>query len=388
MLIAGVVAEYNPFHKGHKYHLDMTRAAGATHIVSVMSGSTVQRGDVAVFSKYQRASSAVRNGADLVIELPCPYSCSNGEVFARSAIELLAGLGSVDMLSFGCECSDISLLERGAELSSELKNSQGVRDNLSVGMSYPQACAKALENQDMKISELFGKPNNTLAVEYIKSAKETAPDMKFLAVERKMIEHDSNTVNEEFAPASYIRKLIYSGEDYENFVPESYAGRAYSIGNLDKILTYKIMTADHDELSMLPDMSDMLVNRFISVRENGVSSAAEFAENFKSRNITLARVRRMLIHLMIGVRKEDINSVPYGRILAFNERGREILGKSKNNRKILYDTSLKKLERSSLYAQRIAALEKKSVRLQELATDRKPEFSNEYKRKIMISESK
>lgn len=384
MLTAGVVAEYNPFHKGHKYQLEMTRAAGATHIVAIMSGSAVQRGDIAVFSKYERASAAVKNGADLVIELPCPYSCSNGEVFARSAVELLAGLGAVDMLSFGCECGDISLLERGAEISEELKNSQSVRDSLSAGLSYPLAVAKAAGEQSAELSELFRKPNNTLAVEYIKSAKKLAPNMKFLAVSRNSVGHDSDTAQGEFASASYIRGLICAEEDYGNFVPESYDGRAYSLGNLDRILTYKIMTAEYEELIDLPDMNDKLVNRFISLREAGVTSAAEFAENFKSRDITLARVRRMLIHLALGVRRRDIFPVPYGRILAFNERGREILANAEN-RTLLYDTSLKKLERSSSQAQRISQLERNAVRLQELATELKPEFSNEYRRKISIS---
>lgn len=384
MLTAGVVAEYNPFHKGHKYQLEMTRAAGATHIVSVMSGSAVQRGDIAVFSKYERASAAVRNGADLVIELPCPYSCSSGEIFAGAAVELLAGFGAVDMLSFGSECGDVSLLERGAEISEKLKNSRTVRDYLSAGMSYPQALAKAAGERDTALAELFGNPNDTLAVEYIKSAKKLAPDMKFLAVSRNSVGHDCGTAQGEFASASYIRGLICSDGEYGNFVPESCDGRAYSLEKLDRIMTFKIMTAEYDELAELPDMNDKLVNRFISVREKGVHSAAEFAENFKSRNITLARVRRMLIHLALGVRRSDIVPVPYGRILAFNERGREILAKSEN-RTLLYDTSLKKLEQSSPQAQRVSHLEKNAVRLQELATELIPEFSNEYKRKITIS---
>ena len=103
MKIAGIVAEYNPFHNGHKYQIQATRQAGAEGIVAVMSGDCVQRGSAAVFSKYDRAQAAIRNGADLVIELPCPFSCSNSEVFARSAVRLLAGLGEdvVTTLSFG-----------------------------------------------------------------------------------------------------------------------------------------------------------------------------------------------------------------------------------------------------------------------------------------------
>ncbi|RGF94246.1 hypothetical protein DXA02_03825 [Ruminococcus sp. AM54-1NS] len=145
MKIAGIVAEYNPFHNGHKYQIQATRQAGAEGIVAVMSGDCVQRGSAAVFSKYDRAQAAIRNGADLVIELPCPFSCSNSEVFARSAVRLLAGLGEnvVTTLSFGCESGDKNALEQAAEISAMLENSQQVRELLSQGKTYPQAMYEA-----------------------------------------------------------------------------------------------------------------------------------------------------------------------------------------------------------------------------------------------------
>ena len=123
MITSGIVAEYNPFHNGHKYMIEQVRAKGATHVVAVMSGSVVQRGDVAVFDKHFRAQKAVENGVDLVIELPFPFSCSSGEVFARSAISILSGLGDevINHLAFGCECDDIDLLIKAADASIELK---------------------------------------------------------------------------------------------------------------------------------------------------------------------------------------------------------------------------------------------------------------------------
>ena len=164
MKIAGVVAEYNPFHNGHKYHLEETRRMGATHIVVVMSGSAVQRGDTAISDKYFRAKTAVENGADLVIELPCPYSCSSAERFAGAAVQILAGFGEggVSMLSFGCEDDDIALLDKAAEISSELDESDYVKEMLENGVPYPAAVASAAGIPEIKA--LFDKPNNMLAI--------------------------------------------------------------------------------------------------------------------------------------------------------------------------------------------------------------------------------
>ena len=190
MKIAGIVAEYNPFHNGHKYQIQATRQAGAEGIVAVMSGDCVQRGSAAVFSKYDRAQAAIRNGADLVIELPCPFSCSNSEVFARSAVRLLAGLGEdvVTTLSFGCESGDRNALEQAAEISAMLENSQQVRELLSQGKSYPQAMYEAsIGLYGRTAEEIFSTPNNVLAVEYIKAAKRIAPWLVPYAVKREAV---------------------------------------------------------------------------------------------------------------------------------------------------------------------------------------------------------
>ena len=126
MYVAGVVAEYNPFHNGHEYHLKMTRQAGADHIVVVMSGDAVQRGDVAVFSKYERAQIALKYGADLVLELSAPYSCAPAQVFAENAVRLLAGLGEgvVNAISFGSACGDAKLLETAQTECAKLEDSE------------------------------------------------------------------------------------------------------------------------------------------------------------------------------------------------------------------------------------------------------------------------
>lgn len=386
MNIAGVVAEYNPFHNGHKYQLEETRRAGATHIVVVMSGAVVQRGDIAVADKYSRARTALENGADLVIELPCPYSCSSAERFAKGALQLLAGLGEdgVSMLSFGCEDADIPLLEKAAEISAGLDDSKYVRDMLENGVPYPAAIASAAGIP--AIRAVFDKPNNMLAIEYIKALKKYAPWIKPHSVQRKGAAHDSEIHGGDIASASRIREMIRAGEDYTSFVPKLINGEPFLIENADKALLMKIMTAN-SELSRLPDMSTHLVRRFINTRDTKcelINTPQDFAEHFKHKAITLARVRRTIMYLALGVTSHDFFDVPYGRVLALNDRGREIFSACKNT-ELEYGTSLANLEKLSSRAARISELERNAVSFQQLCVKGKPEFKSEYTRKIVLS---
>ena len=386
MRIAGVVAEYNPFHNGHKYHLEQTRLMGATHIVAVMSGAAVQRGDIAVADKFERARTAIENGADLVIELPCPYSCSSAERFASAAIQLLAGLGEgvVTLLSFGCEIDDIRVLNKGAELSKELSDSQLVRDQLEKGVSYPAAMAAAAGIP--AISKVFESPNDLLAVEYIKAIEKYSPWIIPVPVRRRDAAHDSSITSETIASASHIRELISAGEDYGDFVPAKLSGEPFLLENSDKALLLKIMTAESSELSRLPDMTTHLVRRFMNTRDTRcdlIRTPEDFAKLFKNKSITFARIRRMLMYLALGVTSRDLFDVPYGRILALNDRGREILAASLDTN-VVYDTSLSKLEKISSRAARISELERSAVNLQQLSVKDRPEFISDYTRKIVL----
>lgn len=386
MKIAGIIAEYNPFHNGHKYHLDETRRLGATHIVVVMSGAAVQRGDIAVADKFERARIAIENGADLVIELPCPYSCSSAERFARGAVQLLAGFGEdgISMLSFGSENDDLLMLEKAAEISASLEDSPQVRDMLENGASYPAAIAAAAGIP--AISDVFAQPNNLLAIEYIKAIKKQAPWITPVAIARRGAAHDSSMPWGNIASASHVRELIRAGEDYSGFVPKLLEGEPFLIENADKALLMRVMTAN-SELARLPDMSTSLVRRFINTRETKaelIRTTGDFAEQFKHKAITLARVRRIIMYLALDVTARDFFDVPYGRILAFNERGKEIFSACKNS-SMEYGTSLANLEKLSSRAARISQLERNAVSLQQLCVKGKPDFKNEYTRKIVLT---
>lgn len=386
MRIAGVVAEYNPFHNGHKFQLQETRKAGAEGIVVIMSGDCVQRGTAAVFSKYDRAQIAVQNGADLVIELPCPFSCSNSEVFARSAVRLMAGLGEgvVDMLSFGSESGDRHTLEQAAEISAMLENSQQVRELVAAGKTYPQAMYEASVSLCGRMAEVFSTPNNVLAVEYIKAVKRIAPWIQPYAIRREGVEHDSPKVTGTLASASHIRELIAEGASWSQYVPRGFEGLTPSLTkNAGREILFKLCTASKEDFLDLPDCDEHLANRFMSVVNSCPEDFVTFEQRLKSKNITMARVRRMVLHLVLGIRRSDIMEVPYGRILAFNHTGTRILAEA-DNRTLEYDTSLKKLESASEYAKRVAFLEKNAVKLRETAAYGRC-VSNEYTRKIALT---
>lgn len=380
MKIAGVIAEYNPFHNGHKYHLEETRRLGATHIVAVMSGSAVQRGDIAVADKLERARTAVDNGADLVIELPCPYSCSSAERFANAGIQLLAGLGenTVSMLSFGSESCKENELDRILTLVESKEVIDKVSYFTSSGFSYPAALSQTLG------SELLRNPNDVLGLEYIRAIKKLAPWIKPRAIMRQGVLHDSDLINEKYASASYIREMLKTGRDNSELMPGVPPEKCYFIDNADKILMYHIMTATYEELMELPDMNERLARRALTVRD-GCCSAEEFEMKLKNKSVTLARIRRMILHLALGVKRTDMFSVPYGRILALNNRGREILSAAKN-RTLVYDTSLTKLEAVSKEARRISLLEQRAAALQQLSAQDVTGLQNEYTRKITIQD--
>ena len=168
-VVAGIVAEYNPFHNGHAHLIEAARAAGATHIVAVMSGSFVQRGGPACAPKTVRANAAVACGADLVLELPLPYAMATAERFAAGAVGILGGLGCVDVLAFGSECGDIDLLAKAAGAVLAPYCGEYTKNLLDTGVTYARARQKAVEElYGPEVAEVLSSPNNTLAVEYLK----------------------------------------------------------------------------------------------------------------------------------------------------------------------------------------------------------------------------
>ena len=205
MNITGIVAEYNPYHNGHQYMTAKCREAGATHLVAVMSGNFVQRGSVAIMDKRARAKAALADGVDLVLELPVPWAVSTAELFARGGLSVLAGLGCVQSLAFGCETADKDLLEKAADAVCDIKVHGLIKEELEGGITYAAARENAVRRlYGDEIADVISKPNNILAVEYLKAMKSIGTTFDLMPIERRGAEHDSLKENGEFSSASAL----------------------------------------------------------------------------------------------------------------------------------------------------------------------------------------
>lgn len=372
MRTAGIVAEFNPFHAGHKYLIEQVREKGADHIVCCMSGAAVQRGELAVTDKHTRAKAAIAGGADLVVELPAPYSCACAEIFAKYAVRTLLQLG-IDVLAFGSECDDPGLLRRAAEASLWLPDTEEADAFQAQGMSYPAAvCAAARKLAGDDVADVLSNPNSTLAVEYIK-ALQSAPGVDIMPVKRVGAAHDSDS-SSEYPSGMELRRRILSGELKADFALTDPAPA-------ERVIYYNILTAGKDRLMQLPELGEPLADRIIKLAADPPPTLDEFLMAVKNKSCTLARLRRSALHLTLGVSgAEDMISEPqFIRILAMNSRGREVLSAVKTELPV--SASLKKLEDSSERAARITELENRAVRLQQLCTGN---FDNEYRRKMEI----
>lgn len=352
----GIICEYNPFHNGHIYQIEETRKQGATHIVAIMSGNYVQRGDVAMIDKFARAKSAVANGVDLVIEMPVVYSLASANFFARAGVMMLGALGCVDGISFGSECGDMELLKNAAMASINASKPEKIKPLVEQGMSFPQAIQQAIALEyGPIIASVFDSPNNTLAVEYLKAIKLLNLEFETYTVKRKGAEHDSPSPSEGIASASLIRQMIEDGEDISPYVPKETAELAKEyeekellayFDNLERELLYVLRSMIPPTIAECPDVDPGLAN-FIFRAGIDARSIDEFLEITGTKRYTTAKIRRVLLNLYIGAKASDLMMMPpYGRILAFNEKGSEILKASKekaeeNKLAIPFDTSLK-----------------------------------------------
>ena len=392
MKISGIICEYNPFHNGHLYHIEQTRKNGATHIVALMSGNFVQRGDVAVLNKFERAKTAVRCGADLVIELPVAYCLSSAETYAKGAMYILKGLGCVDELSFGSECGDLSLLTAAVKASYACAKLPELEDLMKLGNSYPKALQILIrQNCGDEIGKLFSYPNNTLAIEYLKAKVAVKLKIQPFTVKRNEM-HDALTTSGSIASASLIRQMMESNsDDFDDLVPEDSsdaisasagAGMVARFEHLERVLLYKLRTAKAEEIAALPEVGQGLENRILLARNE--TSLESMLLAIKSKRYPMSRIRRILLDLLIGIKPEDTqNPPPYGRILAISERGRDILSAAKQaGTKLPYGTSLAKLAELGDAHRACAELEARATSIYGLAQRRIAPADADYKAMI------
>lgn len=397
MKVSGIICEYNPFHNGHLYHIRETRKSGATHIVAVMSGNFVQRGDTAVMDKLDRARLAVRSGADLVIELPVQYCLAPAEKFAEGAVWLLDSLGIVEELSFGSECGDIERLTKALETVeyASVSKADEIRSIMEKGYTYPRALSSVINGINESIADVIEEPNNLLAIEYLKALKKFFSKIKPFTIKRSSAAHDSMTPADGIASASYIREKLAEGRNAEHIrsytVPiwadaiaqAASSGELSSISRLERILLYKLRTSSIEEIAQISDVGQGLENRIYNARMSG--SLDELLFTIKTKRYTMARIRRILLSLLIGITKTDMEHLPpYGRILAINERGQEILALAKGKARLPYATSISKLSQLNDSSKRFADLEIRASDIYGLSLESIASADKDYRAKIMI----
>ena len=362
--VLGIISEYNPFHNGHLYHLIKSKKiTNAEYTIAVVGGNFTQRGNASLLDKWSKTEMALLNGIDLVIELPLLYSISSAENFAEGAIKILDSLQIVDTISFGTETSDITILDRFADiLYNEPKEYKALLSHeLSKGMSYPKARENALMlylNDIRRFAPILSSPNNILGIEYLKALKKYKSTITPLSIQRIKSGYNDINFSGNIASATAIRNLILNHEykDLNKILPIS----SYSIlkenikkghivrdiSNFDKIILYKLRSMSIEEISNLPDVSEGL-EYSIKKAADSCNTIYEFINIVNSKRYTKTRLQRILLYALLNVTKKDIQIskkvMPYIRILGFNEKGKYIVSQiSRNKNKLNLITSVKK----------------------------------------------
>lgn len=346
MKILGIVAEYNPFHLGHKYHIEKAKQKyNCDCVVVVMSGNYVQRGDMAIIDKYTRAKIAINNNVDLVIELPFPFSCQNAELFALSAIKELKKIKAT-AISFGCENTDIETLYKIANLQLEDNNlyKETLKYNLSIGLSYPQALNKTLcylLKDKININDDILLPNNILAIEYIKASIKLQFNVRFIPIKRHISQHNDLSLNKSLASATAIRKLMLKRdiESLQKYVSKNtfkliseYFQEHNNFNTIEKyldIIYYKINLDGKEKIKTIYDVTEGLENKIYN-NIYKYDNLNDFILSIKSKRFTYTRIRRILLNILLNITKDRMAQLinyknNYVKILAFNNNGKEVL---------------------------------------------------------------
>ena len=345
MKVCGVIAELNPLHNGHAHFLKQLKApdgVGATHVVAVMSGNYVQRGEPALLPKFERAKTALACGADVVVELPTPYALSSAEGFARAGVALLAALGCVDVLAFGSECGDIAALKKAAATLDSERCESLLRYHLEGGISFAEARQKALsEAAGAAIGDLLSSPNNTLGIEYLRAIAALGAPMTAATVKRVGADHDAAAPLGDIASASYLRGLIGDNRlvNALPFMPPDARDCLTAAGGnglcpaktekAEAALLYRLRQMSLAEFAALPGVSEGLENRlFAAARQAG--SVDEFLSLVKTRRYPLTRLKRLLMAAYLGLTADLApETPPYIRVLGATEAGYDVLRAAK-----------------------------------------------------------
>lgn len=352
MKTLGIICEYNPFHNGHKFHIERAKKElSCDNVVCVMSGSFVQRGEIAITDKWTRAKSALLNGCDLVLELPAYFCVQSSKEFALGGVSILNLLGNVNYLSFGSEMGDIEYLKNIAKLKRKKEFNQKVKDLISNGVSYPMANEEALKDLiGQKDTKRIFSPNNLLGIEYIEAIYKTKSKLVPHTIKRHLTDHLENEISDDFATASKIRQIIKENGDYKKYLPYTFDADIFDEQNLEAFILgyFRLLGKSKNILGG----EEGIFSRLEKCAKSNLS-LDEFYDSAVSKRYTKSRIKRVTKCAMLDINKNS--SLDYIRVLGFNDKGRQIIKNSPNKDLIVTKTADFKPGKNSMFKYDILA---------------------------------
>ena len=334
----GIICEYNPFHNGHIYHLEKVKELFPdSYIVLVLVGNFTQRGDLSVINKWDKTKIALKYNIDLVVELPFNIATSSANYYAKGAIDILNKL-DCNYLVFGSETNDIDLFY---ELANITKNNKEYENNikkyLDKGYNYPKACSLALKDVSKKVID---KPNDVLALEYVRSIINTNSKIKPISIKRTNSYHEDE-ITSNIASATSIRKNINNKKLIKNTLPKISLDLINDVdtNKYFEYLKYEIIT--NDNLNEIDGVDEGIENKLKKEIIN-CDNLEDFILKIKSKRYSYNRIKRMLLHILTKTKKDYDKDIHYIRVLGFNDNGKKILKEVKNNINMPIITKYKK----------------------------------------------
>lgn len=350
----GIIAEFNPFHKGHIYLINKVKKMFPNSIIVVIiTTNFTERGDFSLLTKWEKTKIALNNKIDLVIEMPFYFATQSADTFAKYGVSVLEYL-ELDYLIFGSETNDLEVFKNIAStILYNTKYNNLVKEYLNLGNSYPSAMSKAIYNlTNIKLT----KSNDLLAVSYIKTILENDFNIKPISIKRTNNYLDKNATND-IASATSIRELYFNNKDIKRYVPLDtlkYLNINNYLESYFNILKYKLIT-EIDNLDKYLDVNEG-IDKKIKKNILKVNSYNELIESLKSKRWTYNKLNRMFLHILLNIQKNDKYSINYIRVLGFNKLGRQYLKKIKNDISIPIITNYKDIGDQVLYLEKIATI--------------------------------
>ncbi len=335
MKITGIIAEYNPMHLGHRYHMEQTREKTNTnYIICAISGNFTQRGDVAVTNKWDRAKMALKCGADVVLELPFLHAVQSAKYFALGGVSLFNSLNCVDYLSFGCEADNISNLEQIAKYSEDASFKVTFAKNIDAGLSYKTAYEQTI-SKILGIQNSLFTPNNILAIEYLKAIYSLNSKIKPVGVKRWGGAFNDNTLYPTMSSASAIRNAMAQNQitkDVLNNIPkeiqEDYAFSPVFCDALFPYVLYKIRISTAEYINGIYDVCEGLEHKIIKSAKTA-KNYDDLIAGIKSKRYSFTKIKRIMLYILFDVTKAKMQSIDdypkYARVLGFKKSAKEVV---------------------------------------------------------------